>query len=178
MNMLIRRIAIVIGAVGLNVWAFGAHAAEPTGFNGVQICKDVPPKMPELGYTRGWISDYGDGTSGCATSYYVIPGGSDTFAFYAGGLDSTTAKGVWLAIFVHDPTKDLVARTLLADGAATLIKETLHTAPPSDLVRTVLAGKPKTWDVKGYKLELQLKEFPKGREYRVVLRVPSYVAEW
>ena len=179
MNTWVRGVMVVIGFINLNVLVANAHAAEAPGFNGPQVCKDVPSKIPELGYTRGWtINDYGDGKSGCATSYYVIPGGSDTFAFYAGGLDPVTAKGIWLSILVHDPAKGLAARKLLADGAVTLIKEVLHTAPPSGFSQTVLTGQPKAWDLEGYKLELQLKEFPRGSEYRVVLRVPSYVAEW
>ena len=117
---------------------------------------------------RKW-TDYGDGTSGCASNYKDIGSGSpmaNNLAFYATGSDSTVDQ-VKLVLNFHQVKSAGMSISALGKASEKLSLKALGAPLPNSIKKAIVLGKPLTAAAGTGTIEVVRDNWPTGKGYEV-----------
>ncbi|OPA86300.1 hypothetical protein BFW87_26540 [Pseudomonas fluorescens] len=117
---------------------------------------------------RKW-TDYGDGTSGCASNYKDIGTGSplaNNLAYYALGSGSTVDQ-VKLVLNFNQPKTPGPSVQALGKAAEKLTQKALGAALPASIKKAIALGQPQVAAVGTGSVEVLREEWPTGKGYEV-----------
>lgn len=117
---------------------------------------------------RKW-TDYGDGTSGCASNYKDIGSGSslvNNLAYYATGSGSTVDQ-VKLVLNFNQPKSPGASIQALGKAAEKLAPKALGAPLPVSIKKAIVLGQPQTASVGTGTVEVLRDEWPSGKGYEV-----------
>ncbi|WP_330565861.1 DUF6030 family protein [Pseudomonas yamanorum] len=117
---------------------------------------------------RKW-TDYGDGTSGCASNYKDIGGGAslaNNLAYYATGSGSTVDQ-VKLVLNFNQPKSPGASIQALGKAAEKLASKALGAPLPASIKKAIVLGQPETAEVGTGTVEVLRDEWPTGKGYEV-----------
>ncbi|WP_321833745.1 hypothetical protein [Pseudomonas kulmbachensis] len=117
---------------------------------------------------RKW-TDYGDGTSGCASNYKDIGSGSpmaNNLAFYATGSDSTVDQ-VKLVLNFNQVKSVGMSISALGKASEKLSLEALGAPLPNSIKKAIVLGQPLTAAAGTGTIEVVRDIWPTGKGYEV-----------
>lgn len=117
---------------------------------------------------RKW-TDYGDGTSGCASNYKDIGSGSpmaNNLAFYATGSDSTVDQ-VKLVLNFNQVKSVGMSISALGKASEKLSLEALGAPLPNSIKKAIVLGQPLTAAAGTGTIEVVRDNWPTGKGYEV-----------
>ena len=117
---------------------------------------------------RKW-TDYGDGTSGCASNYKDIGSGSpmaNNLAFYATGSDSTVDQ-VKLVLNFNQVKSVGMSISALGKASEKLSLEALGAPLPNSIKKAIVLGQPLTAAAGTGTIEVVRYNWPTGKGYEV-----------
>lgn len=117
---------------------------------------------------RKW-TDYGDGSSGCASNYKDIGSGSplaNNLAFYATGNGSTVGQ-VKLVLNFNQPNSKAAATKSLLAASSELAQKALGAKLPPSISKAIETGTPTSVEVGTGSIEVLRDTWPTGRGYEI-----------
>jgi hypothetical protein len=118
---------------------------------------------------RKWVADYGDGTSGCATDYKDIGGGSplaNNLAYYVTGK-GRQVRQVKLVVNYNQPKSASAVTSALISASQKLAVKALGTKLPDSISSLIKSGKPGSLKVGSGEVEVSRDDWPTGKGYEV-----------
>jgi hypothetical protein len=118
---------------------------------------------------RKWVADYGDGTSGCASDYKDIGGGSplaNNLAYYVTG-EGRQVQQVKLVVNYNQPKSGSAATSALIAASQKLAVKALGAQLPDSIASLIKSGKPATQNVGSGEVEVSRDDWPTGKGYEV-----------
>lgn len=118
---------------------------------------------------RKWVADYGDGTSGCASDYKDIGGGSplaNNLAYYVTG-EGRQVHQVKLVVNYNQPKSGSAATSALIAASQKLALKALGAKLPDSISSLIKGGRPGTQNVGSGEVEVSRDDWPTGKGYEV-----------
>lgn len=117
---------------------------------------------------RKW-TDYGDGTSGCASNYKDIGSGyplANNLAFYAAGSDSTVDQ-VKLVLNFNQTKSVGMSISALGKASEKLSLKALGAQLPNSIKKAIVLGQPLTAAAGTGTIEVVRDDWPTGKGYEI-----------